>query len=68
MDIISKNSESGRDEETTKPNINPGNELGSPDGDQIEKMAMMPISDSTDEIHIDSISFEGRLNWLYALE
>ena len=62
LDIISKNSESGRDEETTKPNINPGNELGSPDGDQIEKMAMMPRSDPTDEIPIDSISFEGKLD------
>ena len=62
LDIISNNSESRRFEETTIPNINPGNELGSPEGDQIEKIAMMPISDSTDEIHIDSISFEGRLN------
>ena len=62
LDMISNNSESRRFEETTKPNINPGNELGSPEGDQIEKLAMMPTADPTDEIPIDSISFEGRLN------
>ena len=62
LDIISNDSESRRSEETTKPNINPGNELGSPEGDQIEKIAMMPTSDPTDEIPIDSISFEGKLD------
>ena len=62
LDIISNNSESRRFEETTKPNINPGNELGSPEGDQIEKIAMMPTSDQTDKIPIDFVSFEGKLD------
>ena len=62
LDIISNNSESRRFEETTKPNINPDNELGCPEGDEIEKMAMMSTSDPTDEIPIDSISFEGKLD------
>ena len=62
LDIISKNSETTRFEETTKPNINPGNELGSPEGDQIEKIAMMPTSDLTDDLPIASTSFEGKLN------
>ena len=64
LDIISNNSESRRFEDTTKPNINPGNELGSPEGDQIEKIAMMPTPDPTYEIPIDSVSvsFEGKLD------
>ena len=62
LDIISKSSESKRFQETTQPNVNLVNELGSPKDDQIEKMTMIPSSDPTDEIHIDSISFEGRLN------
>lgn len=61
LDIISKNFESRRCEETTKPNINPGNELGSPENDQIEKIAMMPSSVQTDEIPVDSISLQGKL-------
>ena len=31
LDIVSENSEPGRCEETTKPNISPGKELGSPE-------------------------------------
>ena len=61
LDIISNKSESRRFEETTKLNINPDNELGCPQGDEIEKMAMMSTSDPTDEIPIASISFEGKL-------
>ena len=62
LDMITKSSESTRFEETTEPNITLGNELCSPKGDQIEKLAMIPSSDPTDDIHIDSISLEGKLN------
>ena len=62
LDIFSKNSESRRFEEITKPNINLDNELGSPEDDRIEKMAMMPSSDPTYEIPAESISFQGKLD------
>ena len=67
LNIISKKSEVRRFAETTQPNINPGNGLGSPEGNQIEKIAMIPSSHPTDEIPIDSISFEGKLNFRYAV-
>ena len=62
LDIISENAEPGRCEETTKPNISPGEELGSPENDQIEKMAMMPRFDPNDEMPVDSISSQGKLD------
>ena len=62
LDIFSKNSESRRFEEITKPNIHLDNELGSPEDDRIEKMAMMPSSDPTDKIPVESFSFQGKLD------